>query len=168
MTLRTWLPKRAGIKQFSAVRLLGLRCVMKPTGSPVFLAVSGSQTSAAAWILGSWVRIALRARVCCMLCIYFLCDELMARSEESYRPCVPKRLWSGDPNSRYPWPALVFRATERGIGGGGGGVMGKATPGRAFWRPFCVPLPGRLFLILRGLGIALRLPFKTRHLSRLW
>jgi len=51
-------------------------------------------TAAAGWLLGSSARIPLRACicVCCVCCVCCvdsgLCDDLITRSEKSYRVCV--------------------------------------------------------------------------------
>jgi len=72
--------------------------------------------STAAHLLRSWVRIPPGARmfVCCVCCVLSgrgLCDELITRSEESYRLCCVVVCDLETSSMRRPWPALGRSAT---------------------------------------------------------
>ena len=79
-----------------------------------------SPVPVAARLLRSWVRIPPGAWmfVCCECCVLSgrgLCDELITRSEESYRLWCAVACDLETSRMRRPWPALGRSATEKKI-----------------------------------------------------
>jgi len=81
-------------------------------------ALAPRRTSAAARLLTSWVRIPPGAwmSVCCECCVLSgrgLCDELITRPEESYRPWCVVVCDLETSCMRRPWPAMGRRANKQ-------------------------------------------------------
>jgi hypothetical protein len=75
----------------------------------------GLKLSTAARLLRSWVRIPPEAWmfVCCVLSGRDLCDELITRPEESYRPWRVIVCDHETSRTRRPWPALGCRSRKK-------------------------------------------------------